>query len=108
MQTHPNVSLYFLFCLLIKGCYATKSSNDGLELVARKWRHSFKEIDFSWTPGEENINSAMKALADVDDTDVVPPLRFLDLCGSSVSFESVKLALKTCIHLEKLNLTSCR
>jgi len=76
--------------------------------VARKWRHSFKEIDFSWTPGEDTINSAIKALAESDDCNETLPLKFLDLCGSSVSFDSVKVALKTCVHLERLNLTSCR
>ncbi|XP_021950336.1 F-box/LRR-repeat protein 6 [Folsomia candida] len=101
-----RISAWELEHLYLSGCYATRSSNDGLELVSRKWRHSFKEIDFSWTPGEETINCAVRALAEADDD--VPPLRVLDLCGSSVSFDSVKLALKTCIHLEKLNLTSCR
>jgi F-box/leucine-rich repeat protein 6 len=76
-------------------------------LVVTKWRHSFKEIDFSWTPGEVTINSAMQAFAEMDDG-VVPPLKVLDLCGSSVSFESVKVALRTCVNLERLNLTSCR
>jgi len=36
------------------------------------------------------------------------PLRILDLCGSSVSFDSVKLILRNALSLERLNLTSCR
>jgi len=47
----------------------------------------------------------MKALADIDG---VSQLRILDLCGSSVTFESVKMVLKVCINICRLNLTSCR
>lgn len=90
------------------GCYATKSSNDGLELIVRKWRHSFKEIDFSWTPNENAINLAICALSERESDCENPPVKVLDLCGSSVSLESVKKALKTCVYLLSLNLTSCR
>jgi F-box/leucine-rich repeat protein 6 len=95
-----------LYSLL--GCFATKSSPDGLELIMRKWRHSFKEIDFAGTPSEETISLAIKALADDSENDTVQPLRVLDLCGSSVTFESVRLLLRTSVHLQSLNLTSCR
>ncbi|ODN06469.1 F-box/LRR-repeat protein 6 [Orchesella cincta] len=94
--------------LYLSGCYATKSSNDGLELIVRKWRHSFKEIDFSWTPNEDAINLAISALAEQDSDSQLPPVKVLDLCGSSVSLESIKRALKTCVFLLSLNLTSCR
>ncbi|CAL8143703.1 unnamed protein product [Orchesella dallaii] len=94
--------------LYLSGCYATKSSNDGLELIVRKWRHSFKEIDFSWTPNEDAINLAISALAEQDSDSQLPPVKVLDLCGSSVSLDSIKRALKTCVYLLSLNLTSCR
>lgn len=74
----------------------------------RKWRHSFKEIDFSWTPNEDAINLAVCALADQDSETEVPPVKVLDLCGSSVSLESIKKALRVCVYLQSLNLTSCR
>ena len=91
------------------GCFATKSSTDGLELIIRKWRHSFKEIDFAGTPSEETISLAIKALTeDSDENERVSPLRVLDLCGSSVTFESVRLLLRTSLNLQSLNLTSCR
>lgn len=94
-------------CLLL-GCYATKSSDDGLELIVRKWRHSFKEIDFSWTPNEDAINLAICALSEVESGEPLPPVKVLDLCGSSVSLESVKKCLKVCVYLTRFNLTSCR
>ncbi|CAG7836025.1 unnamed protein product [Allacma fusca] len=94
--------------LYLSGCFATKSSNDGLELIVRKWKHSFKEIDFAWTPNEDAINLAIKALAEKDDNDLIPPVKKLDLLGSSVSFDCVKVALSTCTYLVSLNLTSCR
>jgi len=90
--------------LYISGSFATKSSADGLELIFRKWTHSLKEVDISWTPSEEGIALALNALADGDPS----PLRSLDLSGSSISFQSVQLLLRTAPCLQSLNLTSCR
>ena len=61
----------------------------------------------AWIPNEDAINLALKALADTDDEEA-PALKKLDLLGSSVSFESVKVALSACTNLISLNLTSCR
>jgi len=77
-----------------------------LELIFQKWKHSFKEIDVAGTPNEQTIRLAINALA--EEEDMIPPLRVLDLCGSSVSFESVRLLLRRAVHLQSLNLTSCR
>lgn len=56
---------------------------------------------------------AVCALADLDgarfdEEEKLPPVKVLDLCGSSVSLESIKKALKVCVYLTRLNLTSCR
>lgn len=50
----------------------------------------------------------MKALSEINCDSDNPPLRILDLCGSSVSFESVKMVLRSCLQLINLNLASCR
>lgn len=91
--------------LFLSGCTATRQSVDGLELVIRKWRHSLIEIDLSWMSITEALDQAVIALAEESESS---PLKFLDLCGSSVSFNPVRQVLCHCSRLRTLNLSSCR
>lgn len=91
--------------LFLSGC--TGAVNSGLEIVFQKWAHSLVQVDLSWNnQSGESINLAVKALA--ESTSSESPLRMLDVCGSAVSFESVKAVLCNCPSLEVLNLSSCR
>jgi len=74
-------------------------------LVIRKWRHSLIEIDLSWMSITEALDQAVTALAEEPESS---PLKFLDLCGSSVSFHPVRQVLCHCSRLRTLNLSSCR
>lgn len=91
--------------LFLSGCYVTRQSGSGLELIAQKWSHSLLEIDLAWTTVTEDLDAAVMAFAEKGSES---PLRNLNLCGSSVTLEPVKAILTKCVNLESLNLQSCR
>ncbi|KAJ1520890.1 hypothetical protein ONE63_003972 [Megalurothrips usitatus] len=94
--------------LYLAGCYATRISGSGLELITQKWGHSLVELDLSWSSATEALDLAVSALAEVPEKGRASPLRILNLCGSSVSLEPVKAVLLNCLSLFSLNLASCR
>lgn len=94
--------------LYLSGCYATRMSGSGLELITQKWGHSLVELDLAWSSATEALDMAVSALAEVPEKGVRSPLRILNLCGSSVSLDPVKAVLINCLNLFSLNLASCR
>ncbi|KAK6636603.1 hypothetical protein RUM43_010265 [Polyplax serrata] len=91
--------------LFLSGCYVTRQSGSGLDLIAQKWSHSLVEIDLAWTTVTDDLNAAIMAFAEKGSES---PLRVMNLCGSSVTLEPVKALLSKCGNLESLNLQSCR
>ncbi|KDR11795.1 F-box/LRR-repeat protein 6 [Zootermopsis nevadensis] len=91
--------------LFLSGCYVTRLSSSGLELIAQKWSHSLIEVDLAWSTATQALDLAVTALADQG---AESPLRVLNLCGSSVSLSPVKAVLLQCPLLVSLNLSSCR
>lgn len=94
--------------LFLSGCYATRISDSGLELITQKWGHSLVELDLAWSSATESLDLAVGALAEVPEKGTTSPLRILNLCGSSVSLDPVKAVLINCLNLFSLNLASCR
>ncbi|GFG38847.1 hypothetical protein Cfor_02154, partial [Coptotermes formosanus] len=91
--------------LFLSGCYVTRLTGAGLELIAQKWSHSLIEVDLAWSTATQAVDLAVTALAEQG---AVSPLRVLNLCGSSVSLSPVKAILLRCPLLISLNLSSCR
>uniref|UniRef100_A0A0A9Y455 F-box/LRR-repeat protein 6 n=1 Tax=Lygus hesperus TaxID=30085 RepID=A0A0A9Y455_LYGHE len=91
--------------LFLSGCYVTRINDSGLELICQKWAHSLVEVDLGWSTATEPLDAAVTALANHSEK---PPLRNLNLCGSSVSVEPVRAVLSRCPMLTSLNLSSCR
>ncbi|XP_069697762.1 F-box/LRR-repeat protein 6 isoform X2 [Periplaneta americana] len=91
--------------LFLSGCYVTRLTGSGLELIAQKWSHSLIEVDLAWTTATQSLDLAVTALAEQG---AESPLRVLNLCGSSVSLSPVKAVLLRCPLLVSLNLSSCR
>ena len=50
--------------LFLSGGSSPRSYSDRLELVIRKWQHSLKELDLSWTSGSNTLDQALFALAE--------------------------------------------
>lgn len=48
----------------ISGCYVTRLSSSGLELIAQKWSHSLIEVDLAWSTATQALDLAVTALAD--------------------------------------------
>lgn len=91
--------------LFLSACYVTRLNHSGLELIVQKWSHSLVEVDLAWSTATEPLDAAVMTLAEQGKDS---PLRILNLCGSSVSLESVKAVLLKCPHIQSLNLQSCR
>ena len=72
--------------------------------MIRKWQHSLVELDLSWTSNTEALDQALMALVEERNS----MLRFLNLCGSSITFRPIREILRRCCTLESINLTSCR
>uniref|UniRef100_T1J786 F-box domain-containing protein n=1 Tax=Strigamia maritima TaxID=126957 RepID=T1J786_STRMM len=99
-----RIPAWNLQSLFLSQCPAAMDAQ--LELVMQKWKHSLIEVDLSWNNHiNQAIDLAITALTVDPETS---KLVFMDLCGSSVTFESVKKVLSKCLLLRKLNLTSCR
>nr|XP_027208567.1 F-box/LRR-repeat protein 6-like [Penaeus vannamei] len=90
--------------LFLAGSTSPKYYSDRLELVVRKWQHSLVELDLSWTANADSIDAALIAISEESDN----KLRYLNMCGSSVTFQPIRQVLARCKHLETINLTSCR
>lgn len=54
--------------LILSGCSAASCSNDGVELMVKKWANKLIEMDVSGTGGEKAINFAVDAFAEADET----------------------------------------
>uniref|UniRef100_A0A182SV58 F-box domain-containing protein n=1 Tax=Anopheles maculatus TaxID=74869 RepID=A0A182SV58_9DIPT len=91
--------------LFLSGCSINRDLGAGLELIASKWAHSLIEFDLAWASATKPLDDALKALADKGSES---PLKYLNLCGSSVSLEAVKEVLANCPHINAINLASCR
>uniref|UniRef100_A0A182PID2 F-box domain-containing protein n=1 Tax=Anopheles epiroticus TaxID=199890 RepID=A0A182PID2_9DIPT len=91
--------------LFLSGCSINRDMGAGLELIASKWAHSLIEFDLAWASATKPLDDALKALADKG---AESPLKYLNLCGSSVSLEAVKEVLANCPHINAINLASCR
>ncbi|XP_053677032.1 F-box/LRR-repeat protein 6 [Anopheles nili] len=91
--------------LFLSGCSINRDMGAGLELIASKWAHSLIEFDLAWASATKPLDDALKALADKG---AESPLKYLNLCGSSVSLEAVKEVLANCPHMNAINLASCR
>ncbi|XP_064457682.1 F-box/LRR-repeat protein 6-like [Ornithodoros turicata] len=107
----PNISVSGLVCipawdiqhLYLSNCAAARTSD--VELVLRKWAHSLHVLDLSWAVNEDATNQAIMALATAENG---TPIEVVELCGSAISFETIKVLLSNCPTLKKLNLQSCR
>ncbi|KAK7502645.1 hypothetical protein BaRGS_00006220 [Batillaria attramentaria] len=89
--------------------YLSQSSitrySDSLEAIALKWRHSLKVLDLAWTsPVSDHLDNAITALTQF----AACPLEQLNLAGTTVTLQSVKLCLQKLGQLTSLDLTSCR
>ncbi|CAG9856654.1 unnamed protein product [Phyllotreta striolata] len=91
--------------LFLSACYITRLQNSGLELIMQKWSHSLIEVDLAWSTATKPLDAAVLALAEKG---AESKLRTLNLCGSSVSLEPVKMVLEKCPRLHSINLQSCR
>lgn len=61
------------------GCYATRISGSGLELITQKWGHSLVELDLAWSSATEALDLAVSALAEVPEKGCASPLRFVSM-----------------------------
>lgn len=59
------------------GCYATRISGSGLELITQKWGHSLVELDLAWSSATEALDMAVSALAEVPEKGITSPLRLV-------------------------------
>lgn len=100
-----RVSAWDLEHLFLSACYITRLQNSGLELIVQKWSHSLVEVDLAWSTATNPLDAAVLALAEKG---AESKLRFLNLCGSSVSLDPVKAVLEKCPKLYSINLQSCR
>lgn len=106
-----NISVSGLVCipawdiqhLYLSNCAAARTSD--VELVLRKWAHSLHVVDLSWAVNEEATNQAIMALATAEHG---TPIQVVDLCGSAIGFDTIKVLLSNCPTLKRLNLQSCR
>jgi F-box and leucine-rich repeat protein 6 len=56
--------------LVLSGCSAASSSDQGVELMVRKWAANLVEVDVSGTGGERAVNHAVEAFAEADETKI--------------------------------------
>ncbi|XP_054166310.1 F-box/LRR-repeat protein 6-like [Oppia nitens] len=90
--------------LSISNC--PKLNTDQLEMVFTKWNRSLIDVDLSWNTSEDSVTSCIKLLCEVGKEE--SQLRTLQLRGSAVSYECIKILFKSCPKLESLDLQSCR
>lgn len=69
--------LILLNIIIFPGCYATRISGSGLELITQKWGHSLVDLDLAWSTATEALDLAVGALAEVPDKGIASPLRFV-------------------------------
>lgn len=60
---------------IVSGCYATRISGSGLELITQKWGHSLVDLDLAWSSATEALDLAVSALAEVPEKGIASPLR---------------------------------
>ncbi|XP_006821464.1 F-box/LRR-repeat protein 6-like [Saccoglossus kowalevskii] len=84
----------------------TISEHGGLCRTIEKWQHSLVQLDISWIrdPSME-MEQAMTELAKHGDQST---LSIIDLSGSPVEMNSVRLLLQGCPSLNRVDLSSCR
>ena len=56
--------------LVLSGCSAASSSNDGVELMVKKWSAHLLDLDVSGTSSERAINFAVDAFAEADESQI--------------------------------------
>merc|ERR1719309_389153 len=91
--------------LYVAGCSVTSSSQDGLELLVKKWCRTLVDLDIGNTTDCRTVDWAVMAFVENED---VLRLRKLNLNNTGVSLKCLTKLLNCCTTLECLNLSSCR
>lgn len=73
-----------------------------------RWSHSLENVSLVRINCSDTIHSCLKQLFSSSNGKEVVKLRKLDLSGSDVSIETMRLVMKRCSKLESVDLSACR
>ncbi|XP_072364096.1 F-box/LRR-repeat protein 6 [Scyliorhinus torazame] len=106
LQLLPCQDLARLFLGLYCSTTTLLLAKHGSEQMALKWRLSLQELDLTGQGyNERDLELAMETLAGTDGNHL---LRSLNLAGTKVSLNAIRVVVSSSPNLIYLNLTSCR
>ncbi|XP_078282130.1 F-box/LRR-repeat protein 6 [Rhinoraja longicauda] len=106
LQLLPCQDLVRLFLGLYCSTTTLLLAKQGSEQMALKWKHSLEELDLTGQCyKEKDLELAMGILAGTDGNYV---LRSLNLAGTKVTLDAIRVVVSSSPALSYLNLTSCR
>uniref|UniRef100_UPI00398F50DF F-box/LRR-repeat protein 6 n=1 Tax=Pristiophorus japonicus TaxID=55135 RepID=UPI00398F50DF len=106
LQLLPCEDLARLFLGLYCSTTTLLLAKQGSEQMALKWKHSLEELDLTGQCyKEKDLELAMEILAGAEGNQV---LRSLNLAGTKVTLDAIRVVVSSSPMLSYLNLTSCR
>ncbi|GCC37177.1 F-box/LRR-repeat protein 6 [Chiloscyllium punctatum] len=106
LQLLPCQDLARLFLGLYCSTTTLLLAKQGSEQMALKWRHSLQELDLTGQCyNEKDLELAMQILAGTAGNHL---LRSLNLAGTKVTLDAIRIVVSNSPNLNYLNLTSCR
>ncbi|XP_067824826.1 F-box/LRR-repeat protein 6 isoform X2 [Heptranchias perlo] len=106
LQLLPCQDLARLFLGLYCSTTNLLLAKQGSEQMALKWRHSLQELDLTGQCyKEKDLELAMEILAGTEGNHV---LHSLNLAGTKVTLDAIRVVVSSSPELSYLNLTSCR
>ncbi|XP_051871467.1 F-box/LRR-repeat protein 6 [Pristis pectinata] len=106
LQLLPCQDLARLFLGLYCSTTTLLLAKQGSEQMALKWKHSLEELDLTGQCyKEKDLELAMGILAGTEGNHV---LRSLNLAGTKVTLDAIRVVVSSSPRLSYLNLTSCR
>ncbi|XP_067871847.1 F-box/LRR-repeat protein 6 [Heterodontus francisci] len=106
LQLLPCQDLARLFLGLYCSTTTLLLAKQGSEQMALKWKHSLQELDLTGQCyNEKDLELAMEILAGTEGNHV---LRSLNLAGTKVTLDAIRVVVSSSSNLSYLNLTSCR
>ncbi|XP_072911207.1 F-box/LRR-repeat protein 6 [Hemitrygon akajei] len=106
LQLLPCQDLSRLFLGLYCSTTTLLLAKQGSEQIALKWRHSLEELDITGQCyKEKDLELAVGILAGTEGNVI---LRSLNLAGTKVTLDAIRVVVSGCSQLSYLNLTSCR
>ncbi|XP_078392340.1 F-box/LRR-repeat protein 6 [Cetorhinus maximus] len=106
LQLLPCRDLARLFLGLYCSTTTLLLAKQGSEQMALKWKHSLEELDLTGQCyNEKDLELAMEILAGPEGNHL---LRSLNLAGTKVTLDAIRVVVSSSPNLIYLNLTSCR